>query len=52
GVEQQQFEELLMLINGVCLVPMGVRWTWKFSGEFSVASVRRLIDDKTLPDAA
>nr|GEU36797.1 RNA-directed DNA polymerase, eukaryota [Tanacetum cinerariifolium] len=34
-------------------VPMGDRWTWKFSsGEFSVASVRRLIDDKTLPDAA
>nr|GEZ51749.1 hypothetical protein [Tanacetum cinerariifolium] len=54
GVEQQQFEELLTQINGVHLVPMGDRWTWKLSssGEFSVASVRRLIDDKTLPDAA
>nr|GEU58684.1 RNA-directed DNA polymerase, eukaryota, reverse transcriptase zinc-binding domain protein [Tanacetum cinerariifolium] len=53
GVEQQ-FEELLTLINGVRLVPMGDRWTWKLSssGEFSIASVRRLIDDKTLPDAA
>nr|GEW08022.1 DNA helicase [Tanacetum cinerariifolium] len=53
GVEQQQFEELLTLINGVRLVPMGDRWTWKLSssGEFSVASVRHLIDDKTLPDA-
>nr|GEW77726.1 putative RNA-directed DNA polymerase, eukaryota, reverse transcriptase zinc-binding domain protein [Tanacetum cinerariifolium] len=54
GVEQQQFEELLTLINGVRLVPMGDWWTWKLSssGEFSVASVRSLIDDKTLPDAA
>nr|GEY90174.1 RNA-directed DNA polymerase, eukaryota, reverse transcriptase zinc-binding domain protein [Tanacetum cinerariifolium] len=54
GVEQQQFEELLTLTNGVRLVPMGDRWTWKLSssGEFSVASVRRLIDDKTLPVAA
>nr|GFA33250.1 RNA-directed DNA polymerase, eukaryota [Tanacetum cinerariifolium] len=53
GVEQQQFEELLTPINGVRLVPMGDRLTWKLSssGEFSVASVRRLINDKTLPDA-
>ncbi|GJU45483.1 RNA-directed DNA polymerase, eukaryota [Tanacetum coccineum] len=29
------------------------RWSWSLSssGEFSVSSVRRLIDDKTLPDA-
>nr|GFB24925.1 hypothetical protein [Tanacetum cinerariifolium] len=54
GVEQQQFEELLTLINGVHLVPMGDRWTWKLSssGEFSVAPLRRLIDDKTLQDTA
>nr|GFB95718.1 RNA-directed DNA polymerase, eukaryota, reverse transcriptase zinc-binding domain protein [Tanacetum cinerariifolium] len=53
-VQQQQFEELLTLINGVHLVPMGDQWTWKLSnpGEFFVASVRHLIDDKTLPDAA
>ncbi|GKF04834.1 hypothetical protein Tco_0035502, partial [Tanacetum coccineum] len=29
------------------------RWTWKMSGsrDFSVASVRQLIDDKILPEA-
>nr|GEU72076.1 RNA-directed DNA polymerase, eukaryota [Tanacetum cinerariifolium] len=32
--------------------PMCDRWTWTLanSGEFSVASVRQLIDDKTLPE--
>nr|GFB54503.1 RNA-directed DNA polymerase, eukaryota [Tanacetum cinerariifolium] len=32
--------------------PMSDRWTWTLanSGEFSVASVRQLIDDKTLPE--
>ncbi|GJR46170.1 RNA-directed DNA polymerase, eukaryota, reverse transcriptase zinc-binding domain protein [Tanacetum coccineum] len=52
GVEQEQFEELWTLVNDIRLVPMGDRWTWNLSssGEFSVSSVRRLIDDKILPD--
>nr|GEX92910.1 RNA-directed DNA polymerase, eukaryota [Tanacetum cinerariifolium] len=50
GVEQEQFEELVTLVHDVRLVPMSDRWTWTLanSGEFSVASVRQLIDDKTL----
>ncbi|GKF84477.1 hypothetical protein Tco_0249375, partial [Tanacetum coccineum] len=59
GVEQEQFMALLSLVNwgidgpGVSQVPMEDRWSWSLSslGEFSVSSVRRLIDDKTLPDA-
>nr|GEX82263.1 RNA-directed DNA polymerase, eukaryota, reverse transcriptase zinc-binding domain protein [Tanacetum cinerariifolium] len=50
GVEQEQFEELVTLVHDVRLVPMSDRWTWTLanSGGFSVASVRQLIDDKTL----
>ncbi|GKA17738.1 hypothetical protein Tco_0697575 [Tanacetum coccineum] len=52
GVEQEQFEELVMLVHDVRLVPMSDQWSWTLanSGEFSVASVRQLIDDKTLPE--
>nr|GEY75586.1 protein ALP1-like isoform X1 [Tanacetum cinerariifolium] len=52
GVEQKQFEEVVTLVHGVRLVPMSDRWTWTLvnSGESSVASVRKLIDDKTLSD--
>nr|GEV78375.1 RNA-directed DNA polymerase, eukaryota [Tanacetum cinerariifolium] len=44
-------KELVTLVHDVRLVPMSDRWTWTLanSGEFSVASVRQLIDDKTLP---
>ncbi|GJW07864.1 RNA-directed DNA polymerase, eukaryota, reverse transcriptase zinc-binding domain protein [Tanacetum coccineum] len=53
GVEQEQFQNLLMLMNDVSLLPMDDRWRWKLngSGDFSVASVRRMIDDKLLPKA-
>lgn len=53
GVEQEQFMVLLSLVKDIQLVPMEDRWSWSLSssGEFSVSSVRRLIDDKTLPDA-
>ncbi|GJW03764.1 RNA-directed DNA polymerase, eukaryota, reverse transcriptase zinc-binding domain protein [Tanacetum coccineum] len=53
GVEQEQFMALLSLVKDIQLVPMEDRWSWSLSssGEFSVSSVRRLIDDKTLPDA-
>nr|GEU64823.1 zinc finger, CCHC-type [Tanacetum cinerariifolium] len=46
----EQFKELVTLVHVVGLVPMSDRWTWTLanSGEFSVALVRQLIDDKTL----
>ncbi|GJU48687.1 ulp1 protease family, C-terminal catalytic domain-containing protein [Tanacetum coccineum] len=41
GIEQLQFLELLVSIEGVALVDMKDRWIWSLegSGEFSVASV-------------
>ncbi|GJR28708.1 retrotransposon protein, putative, ty1-copia subclass [Tanacetum coccineum] len=52
GVEHHQFEELMSLVSDIRLVPMADRWSWNLSssGDFSVSSVRRLIDDKTLPN--
>ncbi|GKF34882.1 hypothetical protein Tco_0108082 [Tanacetum coccineum] len=40
GVEQEQFDEIVALVNDVILVPISDRWTWtlKSSGDFSVAS--------------
>ena len=51
GVEQSQFADLLIKVEGVSLVNMNNRWVWSLegSGDFSVASVRKLIDDKRLP---
>ena len=51
GVEQEQFEKIEEWVNVVILAPVSDRWTWELenSGDFSVASVRKLIDDKTLP---
>ncbi|GJZ34170.1 RNA-directed DNA polymerase, eukaryota, reverse transcriptase zinc-binding domain protein, partial [Tanacetum coccineum] len=51
GVEQEQYQNLIMLMHDVRLLPMEDRWRWKLngSGDFSVASVRRLIDDMLLP---
>nr|GEY69912.1 RNA-directed DNA polymerase, eukaryota, reverse transcriptase zinc-binding domain protein [Tanacetum cinerariifolium] len=51
GVEQEQFDELSALVHDVTLTPMSDRWIWtlKSSGDFSVASVRKVIDDKSLP---
>nr|GEW52503.1 RNA-directed DNA polymerase, eukaryota [Tanacetum cinerariifolium] len=39
------------LIEGVSLGVMNDRWTWAFegSGDFSVTSVRKLVDDRRLP---
>nr|GEX94912.1 RNA-directed DNA polymerase, eukaryota, reverse transcriptase zinc-binding domain protein [Tanacetum cinerariifolium] len=50
GVEQEQFEELSALVHDVTLTPMLDRWIWtlKSSRDFSVASVRKVIDDKSL----
>nr|GEX00497.1 RNA-directed DNA polymerase, eukaryota [Tanacetum cinerariifolium] len=52
GEEQSQLADLLTTIEGVSLVSMNDRWVWSLegSGNFSVASVRKLIDDRRLPD--
>ncbi|GJX34677.1 RNA-directed DNA polymerase, eukaryota, reverse transcriptase zinc-binding domain protein [Tanacetum coccineum] len=51
GVEQMQTDELTTLMQNVSLTPMQDRWTWTLnaSGDFSVASVRNLIDTTMLP---
>ncbi|GJU25591.1 RNA-directed DNA polymerase, eukaryota, reverse transcriptase zinc-binding domain protein [Tanacetum coccineum] len=51
GVEQEQFDEIVALVNDVILAPISYRWTWTLesSGDFFVASVRKLIDDKSIP---
>nr|GEU32404.1 RNA-directed DNA polymerase, eukaryota [Tanacetum cinerariifolium] len=52
GVEQVHFLELLSFMEGVALVDMRDMWVWSLegSGEFSVAYVRRLIDERWLPE--
>ncbi|GJT61630.1 RNA-directed DNA polymerase, eukaryota [Tanacetum coccineum] len=54
GVEQSQLADLMTKVEGVSLVTMNDRWVWSLegSGDFSVASVRRLIDDKRLPEVS
>nr|GEW33453.1 RNA-directed DNA polymerase, eukaryota, reverse transcriptase zinc-binding domain protein [Tanacetum cinerariifolium] len=46
--------DLLSMIEGISLVSMKDRWTWSLegSGDFSVALVRKLIDDRRLPDVS
>ncbi|GKF88403.1 hypothetical protein Tco_0259280 [Tanacetum coccineum] len=48
GCEQDQFQKLEDLVRLVILTPIDDRWIWGLenTGEFLVASVRRLIDDK------
>nr|GEX42549.1 RNA-directed DNA polymerase, eukaryota [Tanacetum cinerariifolium] len=50
GVEPEQFDELSALVHDVTLTPMSDRWIWALesSGDFSVAPVRKVIDDKSL----
>ncbi|GJS47756.1 RNA-directed DNA polymerase, eukaryota [Tanacetum coccineum] len=52
GIEQEQYEALLVQVQDVNLVPVSDRWKWSLenSGDFSVASVRKMLDDKMLPD--
>ncbi|GKE23604.1 RNA-directed DNA polymerase, eukaryota, reverse transcriptase zinc-binding domain protein, partial [Tanacetum coccineum] len=52
GAEQTQTDELAALMQPVTLSPISDRWTWTLnsSGEFSVASVRNLIDVKMFPE--
>nr|GEX66510.1 RNA-directed DNA polymerase, eukaryota [Tanacetum cinerariifolium] len=50
GAEQVQLDALMDLVSTVNLVSMGDRWVWTLesSGEFSVASLRKVIDEKRL----
>ncbi|GJZ80672.1 hypothetical protein Tco_0645666 [Tanacetum coccineum] len=50
GIEQSQFKELTDLLIPIVLNPCHDRWFWSLegSGEFSVASIRRFIDDQRL----
>ncbi|GJW29957.1 RNA-directed DNA polymerase, eukaryota, reverse transcriptase zinc-binding domain protein [Tanacetum coccineum] len=52
GVEQEQYDALSGQVHDVTFVPMSDRWIWSLesSGDFSVASVRKVIDDKLLLD--
>ncbi|GJT75163.1 RNA-directed DNA polymerase, eukaryota, reverse transcriptase zinc-binding domain protein [Tanacetum coccineum] len=54
GEEQSQLNALLSDIEDVQLANLSDRWIWTLegSGEFSVASIRRLIDKHLLPDVA
>nr|GEU96011.1 RNA-directed DNA polymerase, eukaryota, reverse transcriptase zinc-binding domain protein [Tanacetum cinerariifolium] len=51
GAEQVQYEALSSQVYDVTLAPMSDRWTRSLesSGEFFVASIRKVIDDKRLP---
>ncbi|GJZ47731.1 RNA-directed DNA polymerase, eukaryota, reverse transcriptase zinc-binding domain protein [Tanacetum coccineum] len=48
------FDLMLAKVEGTSLVDMRDRWVWSLegSGEFSVASVRKLIDDNMLSEVA
>ncbi|GJU21172.1 RNA-directed DNA polymerase, eukaryota, reverse transcriptase zinc-binding domain protein [Tanacetum coccineum] len=54
GVEQTQMMDLMAYIEGVVLGVASDRWYWSLdgSGEFTVASVRKVIDDIRLPVVA
>ncbi|GJV53138.1 hypothetical protein Tco_1448879 [Tanacetum coccineum] len=48
GIEQSQFKKLTDLLIPIVLNPCPDRWFWSLegSGEFSVASIRRFIDQR------
>ncbi|GJT63328.1 RNA-directed DNA polymerase, eukaryota, reverse transcriptase zinc-binding domain protein [Tanacetum coccineum] len=50
GAEEDQFTAMSTKVEGIFLANMRDRWIWTLEGlgDFSVASVRKLIDDKTL----
>nr|GEU76016.1 zinc finger, CCHC-type [Tanacetum cinerariifolium] len=50
GVEQVQFNELSDMLQTVSLIPYSDRWVLSLEGseEFSVASIRKIIDDNRL----
>ncbi|GKA91310.1 hypothetical protein Tco_0813180 [Tanacetum coccineum] len=52
GIEEYQLNSLLQIVQSINLVQCAdrFRWTLKSDGEFSVASVRRVIDQQTFQD--
>nr|GEY54520.1 RNA-directed DNA polymerase, eukaryota, reverse transcriptase zinc-binding domain protein [Tanacetum cinerariifolium] len=54
GAEQAQFDLLKEKVEGCVLVDMFDRWVWSLegSGDFTVSSVRKLIDDVLLPEVS
>ncbi|GKA72959.1 phospholipase-like protein [Tanacetum coccineum] len=50
SAEQVQFNELSDMLQSVSLMPYFDRWVWSLEGsrEFSVASIRKIIDDNRL----
>ncbi|GJX58925.1 RNA-directed DNA polymerase, eukaryota, reverse transcriptase zinc-binding domain protein [Tanacetum coccineum] len=52
GAEQSQLDALMDKLQDVSLVNMRDRWVWSLEGsrDFFVASVRKLVDDNTLPE--
>ncbi|GJR85106.1 hypothetical protein Tco_0209117 [Tanacetum coccineum] len=50
GCGLDQFQKVKDLVSLVSLAPISDRWIWELenTGDFSVASVRRMIDDKML----
>nr|GEX20477.1 nucleotide-binding alpha-beta plait domain-containing protein [Tanacetum cinerariifolium] len=54
GVEIQQFEHMKDKVEGCILADMMDRWFWALegSGEFTVTSVRKMIDDFMLPEVS
>nr|GEY67893.1 hypothetical protein [Tanacetum cinerariifolium] len=51
GVEKSQLEELIVAIQDVSLTSSRDRWVWELNGtgDFSVSSIRNLIDSRLLP---
>nr|GEW56355.1 peroxisome proliferator-activated receptor gamma coactivator-related protein like [Tanacetum cinerariifolium] len=51
GVEKQQFTEMNLTMNQICLAATDDRWSWDLNGEgsFVVKDLRNLIDDFMLP---
>nr|GEW67219.1 RNA-directed DNA polymerase, eukaryota, reverse transcriptase zinc-binding domain protein [Tanacetum cinerariifolium]GEW67328.1 RNA-directed DNA polymerase, eukaryota, reverse transcriptase zinc-binding domain protein [Tanacetum cinerariifolium] len=54
GVELQQFEHMKEKVEGFILADMMDRWFWalKGSSEFTIMSVRKMIDDFMLPEVS
>nr|GEU58632.1 RNA-directed DNA polymerase, eukaryota [Tanacetum cinerariifolium] len=54
GVEIQQFEHMKEKVEGCILADMLDRWFWALegSGEFTITSVRKMIDDFMLPEVS
>ncbi|GJW75101.1 RNA-directed DNA polymerase, eukaryota, reverse transcriptase zinc-binding domain protein, partial [Tanacetum coccineum] len=54
GVEQDQFDSLKAMVEGTSLVNIRDRWIWssQSSGDFTIASIRKLIDEFTLSEVS